>query len=68
MSNLALQPTQIVTQMGTVDSPLGCTAASDWCFPLFSVDIKNGWNCASTYTETILLYRFPETLSVKALK
>jgi hypothetical protein len=48
MSKLALQPIQFVTQMDTEDSSLGCAAASAWRFPLSSVDIKNGWNYAST--------------------
>lgn len=58
MSKLVPQNTQIVIQRGTEDSSLGCTAASDRRFPLSSADIKNDWNYASTYTETILLYRF----------
>jgi len=61
MSKLVLQPTQIITQMGTEGYCVRCTAASDWRFPLSSADIKNVWNYASKYTETILLYCFAGT-------
>jgi hypothetical protein len=68
MSNLAVQPTQVVTQMGTEDCSFWCTAANDWRFPPSNAYIKNAWNYASKYTGTILLYRFAGTTFCQAPK